>query len=454
MPRCCWLALLIFAIPSFDADAIDRLEIRVNRLQGVLDLAISYCGGQGESVALQKLLESAGYRSGDPPGVMLRFCTVDIGQNAVGYPGRPLAYNTGWSSPWQRVLNASVASSDMAEFQDRIAGAFTFPEQQAIVDGLRYMEPIYERLVETAIGSRGKEMAASVSAHMDRKNVPGLMRSISNLYATPWPDDMPLWIGLSPIPPGSGGFSATANGNVVRSFMPVDFDRPDVYASVIAHEFCHVLYSNMPLDRIEAIQHAFSASASPNRRLAEIWMNEALATAAGNGWVYRELTGSEDKEAWYDDPVIDPYAKAIAPVVYRALDSGKALDASMAAQFIVEFDRIHPDALRNPAVLLPHATIVSNTDATSLASMRSTFGQQIGIRRLDALAPDVAGNAELAPAVIHVDISETDGVEMKWRRNLRADGRIDFSIRLRSPAAFGGALAALITRIRDNEWPE
>lgn len=434
-----------------NTSASDPINVRVGGLNGVLDLAVSYCGGHGESVALQRTLESAGYRSGDPPEVMVRFCSLDLGYGAYGQPDRPLVYNTDWSSPWQNFRNAAVSSPSMDALVEVTSGSLPFDEK-AVVDAMLYMAPIYQRLVTEPFGQEAETMGTALAGYMVRNDVPALLGSVSNLYATPWPRDAPLWIGLSPTPPDSGDFTATAHGDVIRSFMPVDFDEPAVYTGVVAHEFAHLLFARMPIQQVRRISSAFAESASPGRRFAEAWMNEALATAVGNGWVHSKLSGADEDGEWYGDPVVDPYAKAIAPSVYDALESGRTLDDRMVAGFIEAFDRLHPDALCDAHILLPHAAIVSEVDPGSLSLMRSLYGQRIQIRHLDGLTPAGAKTADLPATVLYVQVDGTPRSDPHWQRQLRADGGVDFATRIESPAAFGHALDALLLIIKSNEW--
>jgi hypothetical protein len=446
---CAFLCLgLAGQLEAADAGSI---EVRVGGLNGILDLAVSYCGGHGESVALQRVLESAGYRSGEPPAVMVRFCSVDLGQGGHGQPDRPLAYDTDWSSPWQRFRNAAVSSPDMAALIAATSGSLPFDEA-IVIDAMEYMAPIYERLVTQPLGQEANAMGSAMTDYVARNQVTALLHSVSNLYATTWPRDSRLWLGLSPTPPNSGGFSATAHGDVIRSFMPVDFDDPATYTGVVAHEFAHLLFARMPSDQVRLISGAFANSGSPSKRFAEAWMNEALATAVGNGWVYSKLSGGDEDDEWYADPVVDSYARAIAPSVYDALESGRPLDDRMVAGFIEAFDRLHPDAMCNADVLFAHAAIVSDVDPDAMSLMRSLYGQRIQIRRLDGLTPAAAEVTELPATVLSVEIDGARREAVHWQRKLHSDGSIRFSTRIQDPADFGRALDALLLSVNSNEW--
>lgn len=451
--RCLVLACSLLASQAH-ADDGGLFKVRVNPLQGILDLAYSYCGGPYESVALQRALESAGHRSGEAPEAIVRFCTTDIHRNGTGFPGRPPLYDTGRPHPWHRFTRASVTSPDMATFADETAGVFSFEEQRAVLDAMREMAPLYETLIEAPFGAQARAKGEALSDYLESNDVQSMLHRIAGLYAVPWPEDLPLWIGLSPTPPGGPGFSATIEGNVVRSFMPVDYDRLEVYAGIMAHEYAHVLFSNFPMETVRRIQAAFADAGSPSRRFAEVWMNEALATAAGNGWVHWRLAGEANPGEWYSDPVVDAYAKAISPSVHAALESGATIDAPLIGAFVEAFDRALPQARDDPAVVLPHAVLVADADAASQAALGAAYRKRVQTRRLDIESPTAGGYVPGAwlPTVLRVEIMESEVSAPVWRRRILDDGGLEYSVRISGVEAFGGALEALIARIAGADW--
>lgn len=451
----CWAACcLLLAAPALAAD--DGLfKVRVNRLQGVLDFAYSYCGGPYESAALQQVLESAGHRSGEPLETMVHFCGLDIHRTLTKFPGRPPVYDTGGTSAWNRFTRASVTSASMADLVDATADVFTFEEQGKVIDAMRELEPLYRRLIEEPHGERAATTGQALSDYLRAHDVESMMQAIAHLYSVPWPQGMPLWIGLSPTPAGEGSFSATINGNVVRSFMPADYRRLDIYAGVMAHEFAHVLFSNLTMDAVQEIQGAFLDARSPARRFAEAWLNEALATAAGNAWVYRQLNGEHQQGEWYSDPVVDAYAKAMAPPVHAVLDAGGRFDEALVETVVEAFDRAFPNALDDPAVVLPHAMLVVdagiNTGATAV--IEALYRQRVEVRALHVESPEVGDYVPGIswPTVLRVQVSGLDA-DPAWRRRVLADGGLEFSVQIADAHAFGDAFDQLLARIHAADW--
>src|SRR5690606_27185854 len=68
-------------------------------------------------------------------------------------------------------------------------------------------------------------------------------------------------------------------------------------------------------------------------------LNEALATALGNGYVFEQLNGVLDTEDWYFNKYINLMAKEIYPLVKEYLDNNKPIDKKFVDEYIGIYDR-------------------------------------------------------------------------------------------------------------------
>ncbi len=103
---------------------------------------------------------------------------------------------------------------------------------------------------------------------------------------------------------------------------------------VVLHEYTHYVYSKMPADERNALGKSI-VDADPVHGTA-MWglFNEAIATAVGNGRIYRSLapTGAWQamlarKRSFYSDEPVDAASKAILPLVDTTLDVGGTVTA-------------------------------------------------------------------------------------------------------------------------------
>jgi len=74
------------------------------------------------------------------------------------------------------------------------------------------------------------------------------------------------------------------------------------------------------------------------------YIDEALATACGNGWAYKVLAGHEDRTEWYANDYINKYAHAIYPMVTEYVENGKQLDSAFIEKAIIAFEEKFPGA--------------------------------------------------------------------------------------------------------------
>lgn len=446
-----FVSLSIMIMPTAFAAQAPSLDVRVSRLQGRLDMALSYCGGNEGSPALSKVLEGRllpGTRDADR---LRRFCEMDRWRDFRSAEERPRGYGR-WSSPWWRLQDAAVVAPDRRTFEARIAADYGRDERKIVLDALTAIAPSYIEYVEKPLGLQASTMADSLRDHLRTHRVDALLAATATFYGVPGAADVPWVIGLSPVPAGGGAFSATVNGHVIRSFMPVDSRDYTGYASVVVHEVAHVLFAEQPLAQVDRIREAFRRAPSSNRRYAEAWLNEALATAVGNGWAYRRMAGRDDIAPWYNDPVIDAYAKAMAPGVYARLDAGAPIDDALMADWVAAFDRALPDARRNPDVLLPNLVLATSAGRDVAGELQRGLRTRVQVRALTLVSEAAADHVpEEAATILRVEMGE--GADAGgWTREETADGRLVFKIRLPDTEAFPAALDTLVARIRADRW--
>jgi hypothetical protein len=129
---------------------------------------------------------------------------------------------------------------------------------------------------------------------------------------------------------------------------------------VVLHEYTHYVYSKMPADERNALGKMI-VDAEPVHGSA-MWslFNEAIATAVGNGRIYRSLVSAEAWQAmlarersFYSDAPIDAAAKAILPLVDATLDKGGTVTApSFANAYDAALDAHLATLWRAPSLVL------------------------------------------------------------------------------------------------------
>src|SRR5690606_41677023 len=92
------------------------------------------------------------------------------------------------------------------------------------------------------------------------------------------------------------GITATACMNQVMSALPINSKQYPVLFSVFMHEIYHTVYNEQSFATKLQIENWFHYHPSPHRQYAYLLLNEALATAFGNGYVYRQLNCDVDRD--------------------------------------------------------------------------------------------------------------------------------------------------------------
>ncbi len=230
---------------------------------------------------------------------------------------------------------------------------------------------------------------------------------LRTFYGSVWPDAVPYRILLNPQLDNGTDFTnkASASGNLV--LLNCHPSTRDFVAgtAVVVHEMCHSLSVQQRLVLQRQLEGWYLHHASPNRRFAYNFMEEALATVAGQ-WVFAQQTGQLEAGEWYNDEYIDRYAKALYPVMAGYVERSQAIDSLFVSQAISIFDQTFPRAAANYVNLFRNVLYWSNADDFQ-ATVRpfidrfgSTFTQSATSILQSAAALRIAQNGEFLPMIL------------------------------------------------------
>ena len=157
-------------------------------------------------------------------------------------------------------------------------------------------------------------------------------RRIASLVATFYRMDRhhSFRIILYPVPPPTTQLFGSLEANVITLAVLPNEDDLSGRLGVVLHEICHALHS--------ALWRGWSASTRDDgtQHLAESLrtIEEALATAIGNGWAPRVLSRRTPLTQWYDDSEVDAHAKALLPLVEEWLEGERSLDLKFVSRSV------------------------------------------------------------------------------------------------------------------------
>ena len=141
--------------------------------------------------------------------------------------------------------------------------------------------------------------------------------------------------------------------------------------SVITHEFSHELYGNQSAELMKELEDAFTVTPSRASVLTRALLNEGVATAVNNGgMLYARLTGSVKETSWYNDPLIDRFARALYPLLTEYITEKKTMDSTLITRSIELYREAFKDQSRNVRLMLSNAHVSGFTQAQTVLIRR------------------------------------------------------------------------------------
>jgi hypothetical protein len=235
-----------------------------------------------------------------------------------------------------------INALSIQEFKKQTFGIIPNTELFAFSHILSEFEPIYDSLIYHPNKDNFEKQLNDLKDFVKKSNLSEYFQAGLTFYGSPWDYSIPIDIAIIPSIKRRG-FTATAFLNNAVSEVPIDFKENDILFSVLMHEIYHNIYDGQPLELKQKIQSWFNSNPSKNSQYALLLLNEALATALGNGYVYEQLIGKPDESDWYNFKYINLMAKQMYPLVKRYIVVEKPIDKNFVDEYIALYDEYFPD---------------------------------------------------------------------------------------------------------------
>ena len=255
---------------------------------------------------------------------------------------------------------AAVQTKTVDEFLNRIVGILPNEQWMKLKNIMAEAEPIYDKMIFQPYGEDIQHQLAELSKLSGSTD--SIFNKIKQFYGSTWGDDMPFTISIYPVPGKRGATTATPHSNSLVLAVQTEGKDYAMRTGIAIHEICHVLYEEQPLALQQTIDSLFKASNSPFKEYAYSYIDEALATACGNGWAYKILSGHMDKTEWYNDEYINGYAHAIYIPVAEYIAQGKTIDKDFIEKAITLFSQKFPDAIYDRQIQLNRVNLYTDAD--------------------------------------------------------------------------------------------
>ena len=238
---------------------------------------------------------------------------------------------------------AAIQTEDVPAFMQRITGMLPNETWKTFSAVMLQADKYFENIVWQTQKEALLTQMAALNKYSPRLD--SIFTKLNTFYGSSWTRAQPFDVALYPVPGERGSTTASPHNNsLVLGVLTRGRDHAGDLG-VAAHEISHVLYDEQDIVLQGKLEEAFEKSRSQYAKYAYSYLNEALATACGNGWAYEQLAGKPDAGNWYNDDYINRFAHAIYPLVKEYIEAGKRIDPAFASKAIALFEHNLPEAL-------------------------------------------------------------------------------------------------------------
>lgn len=311
---------------------------------------------------------------------------------------------------------ALVNSKNFDEFRQRIIGVLPNDETQKLLDILFKAESYYDQYIWKENESKINFQLKALEEYADQCSE--LFQKVKAFYNSGWSETIPFVVALYPIPGYDGSTTATPHANSLCIGVLSDETDHIGRLGVVLHEMCHVLYDEQPAAFQQKLDGWFAANQSPYKTFAYNFFDEGLATALGNGWGTKTLSGKLDESDWYNNEYINGFGKALFPLVEEYIAAGKSMDKEFVDKAIDLFAATFPKSLTDYAILFNRVSIFYDVETVAeISGMRDQISKYFQLTNsrmsapiLDPISIDVLKNEETTQLII---IDKNHAVTMK-----------------------------------------
>ncbi len=334
---------------------------KISKPYCVLNFLQSATGSHGTSPSFKQFIISKTSADNEFKSLIEEYSKLNLNDviNREGFPeGRKQS-----NSIFDLIVVNAASSNTLEEFRLKCLGLIPLETNQKLYKLLSEAEKKYDDLVWKENKNKIEKQFVELSKF--KKINETVFNKIRTFYDSSWTSDIPFQVVIYPIP-GFDGFS-TATPHVNSLCVGVFTDEID-YASrngVVLHEMCHILYKEQKLSKQFDIEEFFRDNSTLYSRFAYSYLDEALATAIGNGWAYKIVNNKLDEGEWYADATINAYAKLIYPMVEQYMQKGRSIDRDFIDESIRIFARNFPKSIQDYSILLNKATVYAD-DVTEI----------------------------------------------------------------------------------------
>lgn len=221
--------------------------------------------------------------------------------------------------------------------------------------------PIYNELIYTPNREKFEKQVRDITDFANDHQIERFFQTGLSFYHSDWDQSIPFQIAFYPLP-DSDYFTAQAFCNNFVSAIQTNLKDYKDLLSVMMHEIFHIIYNEQPLEVKTEIDQAFRKNKSAYSNYACQLLNELLATALGNGYVYEQLEGKLDQNDWYYHQYINLMARKMYPLVKEYISENKSIDKNFIDIYINLYETNFPNWMNELDNIMTYRYVISENE--------------------------------------------------------------------------------------------
>lgn len=360
------LTLLFFTTFAFSQNA--RFNIKYSEQLAVFVFIQNLSENYRENVFKTEFKKSK-YNVEKYQNILSKFDHINIDYS---YPFEEFPYGSKMPMQTRDILKKNlIETNTLNDFKLRSIGIVPNKTLGDLAECISEFTPIYNKLIYNPNKELFEKQLIDITKYSTEHNMESFFKTGLLFYNSNWDQSIPFEIAFYPLP-NSQNFTAQAFCNNFVSAIQTNLrDYKDLF-SVMLHETFHIIYNEQPLEVKNDIDKYFKENKSKNSNYSYQILNEVLATALGNGYVYEKLAGKTDSNDWYYHTYIDLLARKIYPLVTDYIAQKKPMDKNFIDNYIRIYDENFPNWINELENIMAYRYIISENQ-DDFNSIRKIF---------------------------------------------------------------------------------
>jgi hypothetical protein len=275
----------------------------------------------------------------------------------------------------QRIACSTIDCQTLDELLDKLKLILPADDLALVANAYKHFELTYESLIWKPRYKRLMQQLEDFREGLKRVELIARLEQVRKFMKSKWPENTPFDAIIIPVPDEPRSSHADSVGKTQIVELTAEHSFAD-HADTLFHELCHGLWGRANQKKIQRDFERFDGA------IAYFELNEALATALGQGWFRRVTYPNEaSREVWYGRDITEHYGRGLYPLVDEYLSNDRCFDAAFAERatqiFAQKCPQVGRDICNTYAVHItfehaPDYNKLQNAMFAAMPSIRST----------------------------------------------------------------------------------